>query len=83
MSRWAVPAETLPSARVVHEGRGGYVEIEGTRYPIEHVGAGRFTIAFPNGTRGAARDRHQRALEALVEREPDRWAIETRGRRAR
>lgn len=68
---------------MVHEGRGGYVEVESARYPIEHIAEGRFAIAFPNGTRGATRERHRRALEALVESDPTRWSIETRGRRAR
>ena len=60
--------------KVVHVGRGGWIEIERRRYPIEHVEGGRFAITFPAGH--GPRDRA--ALEALVKAEPDKWAIEER-----
>ncbi len=62
-------------ARVVHEGRGGYVELEGTRYPMEHVGEGRFEIHFPNGQRHARLAEHRAALERLVRIEKERFAL--------
>jgi hypothetical protein len=64
--------------KIVHEGRGGYVEIDDARYPIEHVGEGRFSIHFSTRRRGAVRAAHLRALEELVASEPARWTIERR-----
>jgi len=71
------------SVRIVHEGRGGYVEIEGVRYPIDHVAEGRFAIQFPAGHRRPRRDAHRAALEALVAADPGKWALEDRSRGAR
>jgi hypothetical protein len=64
--------------RIVHEGRGGYIEIDDARYPIEHVGEGRFDIHVSRHKRDAARERHLRELEAFVAKEPDRWSIAKR-----
>lgn len=70
-----------PAARVVHEGRGGYVEIDGARYPIEHIEGGAFSVSFPGKTRHPRLAQHLQALEALARAEPRRWSIERRGRR--
>jgi hypothetical protein len=66
----------VSDVRIIHEGRGGYIEIDGRRYPIELVEGGQFAIHFPRGrrARGLAEDRAQ--LDALVAREPEKWAIE-------
>ena len=66
------------SFEIVHEGRGGYVEIEGARYPIDHVAEGRFVIQFPAGNRHPRRDAHRAALAALVADDPEKWALEDR-----
>jgi len=67
--------------RIVHEGRGGYVEIEGRRYVIEHVEGGRFCIHFPSGHRHAARRTDLVALRRLVRDHPATWTIDDRTRR--
>lgn len=72
---------TLLATKVVHEGRGGYVEVDGYRYPIEHIEGGRFAIHFPAGNRSRKRDEHHRALIALCESAPERWFIESRRRK--
>ena len=61
---------------VVHEGRGGFIEIDSCRYPIEHIDQGRFCIHFPAGQRHARRDAHLRALQQHVLNEPDKWHLE-------
>jgi hypothetical protein len=66
------------SLRVVHEGRGGYVELDERRYPIELVEGGRFCIHFSGHPRDPQRARHLAALEQLVRDEPQKWAIERR-----
>jgi hypothetical protein len=69
------------TTKIVHEGRGGYVEIDDRRYPIEHVEGGRFAIAFPAGHRHAGRAHDREALEALVAAEPEKWTLDDRSRR--
>jgi hypothetical protein len=58
------------SVTVVHEGRGGYVEVDGRRYAIEHIEGGRFCIQRPSRH---ASDRE--ALEALCRSEPEKWSL--------
>ncbi len=65
---------------VVHEGRGGYVEVDGRRYVIEHVVDGRFCIHFPSGHRTRKRASDLEALEALCRSEPETWSIERHDR---
>ncbi len=67
--------------RIVHQGRGGFIEIDGSQYAIEHIEGGRFAIHFPSGQRHAKRDAHREALERLVREHPDQWSIEDRTRR--
>ena len=66
--------------RIVHEGRGGYIELDDRRYPIEHVEGGRFTIHYAAGKAPVVQ--HLAALERLVEREPEKWALEAKASRA-
>lgn len=66
--------------RVVHEGRGGYVEIEERRYPIEMAEGGRFCIHFSGAGRNESWQQDLAALEELVRQEPEKWAIERRTR---
>lgn len=56
--------------RIVHEGRGGHVEVDGVRHPLEHVGDGRFVIHVPRTSP------LRRAIEAFVAEDPGRFAIE-------
>ena len=73
-------APTLESIRVVHEGRSGYVEIEGERYPIELGEGGGFSIHVRSIRDRAKRAAHRAVLEALVASEPTKWALESRRR---
>jgi hypothetical protein len=66
--------------RIVHEGRGGYIEIDGRRYVIEHVEAGRFCIHYPSGHRAEGRAKDLEQLSALVRNDPDTWAIKDSSR---
>jgi hypothetical protein len=65
---------------VVHEGRGGYVEVDGRRYVIEHVEGGHFCIHFPSGHRTRKRGSDLEALEALCRSEPEKWSIDRHDR---
>lgn len=60
-----------PPIRIVHEGRGGHVQLDDARYPIEHVGDGRFVVHVP----ARAPRSHREALAAMVASEPDRWSL--------
>jgi hypothetical protein len=61
----------VPSPKIVHQGRGGYVEIARRQYAIEHVEGGRFVIHVPARTPAADRA----ALELLVAGDPMKWAL--------
>lgn len=65
---------TRVDVRVVHEGRGGYVEVGGRRYAIEHVGGGRFCIHLV----GKGREQDRVALEQLLREEPAKWVLEVK-----
>jgi hypothetical protein len=69
--------------RIVHEGRGGYIEIDGRRYCIEHTEGGRFCIHFPSGHRHATRPADLEQLRELVRAEPAHWELDDRTRRRR
>lgn len=64
--------------RIVYEGRGGYIEIDGKRYIIEHVEGGRFCIHYPSGHRHAKRGADLEQLLRLVRDEPAKWTIDDR-----
>jgi len=66
---------------VIYEGRGGHLDVEGSCYPIEHIEAGRFSIAFPAGNRRRLQA-HLRRLEQLVLDEPGKWSIDNRSKGA-
>lgn len=66
--------------RIVHEGRGGYIELGDKRYVIEHVEGGRFAIHFPSGHRHAGRAADLKALRRLVREQPATWALDDRTR---
>ena len=72
------PTGEAPLLTIVHEGRGGYIDMDGCRYPIEHIEGGRFCIHFPSGQRHAHRDAHLLALQQRVLAEPEKWALEDR-----
>ena len=71
----------MSGMRIVHEGRGGYIELDDRQYPIEHVEGGRFSIHYAAGKRPVPE--HLAALQQLVDAEPDKWALEMKGPRAR
>jgi len=73
--------DTAPVLTVVHQGRGGYIDIDGYRYPIEHIEGGRFCIHFPSGHRHARRDAHLLALQQQVLADPEKWALEDRSKK--
>lgn len=62
---------------VVHQGRGGYVEIDGKQYAIEMIAGGQFCIHFPCGHRHSKLKQHLIALMALAEANPNLY-IESR-----
>jgi hypothetical protein len=62
-------SKKAPAPRIVHQGRGGYIEIDGARYAIEHVGGGRFCIEVPSDAA------HLEALQRLVDQDPMTWAL--------
>ena len=78
---WIIRARDAAVLRIVHEGRGGYIELGGHRYLIEHVEGGRFFIHYPSGNRSPSRDGHLATLEALCAAEPEKWRIERHDRR--
>ena len=61
--------------KVVHEGRGGYVELEGRRYTIDHVEGGCFCIHFPNGHRHKSLQDHFVRLTAFAESRDPKWYV--------
>ncbi|WP_162851388.1 hypothetical protein [Panacagrimonas perspica] len=54
---------------MVHEGRGGHPDVDGSRYPIEHIEAVRFAIAVAAGNRRRLQLQLRR-IEQLVLDEP-------------
>jgi len=72
--------DPAPLLTIVHEGRGGYIDIDGSRYPIEHIEGGRFCIHFPAGQRHPRRESHLLALQQRVLAEPARWLLENRSK---
>jgi hypothetical protein len=67
----STPALSSEPMKVVHQGRGGYIQIDATRYDIEHIEGGRFSIRFHG-----CNDEHRRAIEALIASEPDKWWLD-------
>ena len=61
--------------KTVHEGRGGYVELEGVRYTIDHVAEGCFCIHFPSGKVREQRQRHHDILTAFAESKDPKWYV--------
>jgi hypothetical protein len=61
--------------RIVHQGRGGYIEIDGEQYAIEHVADGCFAIHI----RARAPSAHRAMLRELVAAEPQKWSLEGHG----
>lgn len=76
---------TLEQAKikVVHEGRGGYLVLNGSRYPIDHVAGGSFEIHFPAGNRHRNLQAHLEALHAFAESREPKWSIDNRSRKFR
>jgi hypothetical protein len=68
--------------RVIHQGRGGYIEIDGYHYPIELVHGGSFIVHFPAGHRHKALQAHLDAITALAVLRDPPWHIDNRSRLA-
>ena len=64
---------------VQHVGRGGYVGIDGTDYPIEHVEQGVFVIHFPGGNTPVLQS-HLDALHRYAGRQEPKWFVENRSK---
>jgi hypothetical protein len=67
--------------KVVHEGRGGYVEYQGYKYYIELVGAGHFCIGFPSGNRHKYMQQHLDLLKEYAQSREPAWYVENRCRK--
>jgi hypothetical protein len=63
---------------VVHQGRGGYVEIDGKQYAIEMFPGGQFCIHFPCGHHHSKLKDHLVALMTLAESKNPKWFIDSR-----
>ena len=68
---------------IVHEGRGGYIEIDGYHYCIEHIGDGRFCIHFPSQNRHSKLQQHLDAMTHLALSQDPTWYVENRTKRYR
>ena len=65
---------------VVHQGRGGYIEIDGCQYPIELLQGGHFCILFPNKQRHRNSQQHLDALAAFARAQQPAWSVENRSK---
>ena len=63
------------SVKVVHEGRGGYVELDGFRYTIDHVEGGVFCIQFPSGNKHTRLALHRVELTVFAESRDPKWYV--------
>jgi len=61
--------------KTVHEGRGGYVELGGVRYTIDHVEGGVFCIHFPSGNKHPDPAAHRDALIAFAKSHDPKWYL--------
>ena len=77
------PARAMNEIKVVNRGRGGYVELEGKRYPIEMFGDGSFSIHFPCGNRHARLQAHLDELKKFSLNQNPQWSIENGSRKYR
>lgn len=62
--------------KIVHEGRGGYVELDGYCYTIDHVAEGRFCIHFPSGNKHGSLQNHFERLKAFADSRSPKWYLE-------
>lgn len=65
---------------LVHQGRGGYLEIDGYRYPITLEQGGHFCIVFPAGHRHNKLQAHLDALTAMAANKQPCWYLENRSK---
>ena len=68
---------------VVHQGRSGYVEIDGYRYGIELFDGGHFSIAFPDGNRHSRLQTHLNSLTEFAANQDPPWTVDNRSRKYR
>jgi hypothetical protein len=61
--------------RIVHQGRGGYIELDGCRYAIEHIQAGHFCIHFHNSL-FQKRHEHLAQLTEFAQAQEPKWYVE-------
>ena len=66
--------------KVVHQGRGGYVELDGKRYDIEMFASG-FAIHFPCGHRHSKLQDDVDQLEEFASQRDPVWCVENRSRK--
>ena len=73
----------MSDIQVIHQGRSGYVELEGYRYGIEMFAGGHFSIAFPSGNRHGRLQFHLEQLTKFAAKQNPVWAVENSSRRFR
>jgi hypothetical protein len=66
------------NVKVVHKGRGGYVEYEGKKYFIELANNGSFYISFPSGNRHSKLQLHLKILTKFAASKNPKWHVENR-----
>ena len=65
----------------VHEGRGGYIEYRGSRYDIDLVGPGHFSIHFPSGNKHNNLQEHLDVLKEFAENKKPKWHVGNNSRK--
>lgn len=63
--------------KVVHQGRGGFIEVEGFKFDIEMMATGpAFAIYFPRREFDIKLNRIRKKLDQLVTENPKKWVIQ-------
>jgi hypothetical protein len=67
--------------KVVHQGRGGHVTLQGSNYEIEHANEGHFYIHFPSGNRHSRLQAHLDQLKEFASSQDPTWSVENHSKR--
>ena len=71
----------MSNIKVVHQGKSGYVELQGKRYSIEVFAGGHFLISFPCGNRHSKLQEHLEVLKEFAKKQNPEWAVENKSRK--